>query len=319
MTSLRPVFPCLIDLHLRSTSVVTMVALFAAHPAVAGAQQRGMRNQTPTQQAIMVNGVWSAYVTQADVVQTVASGGGINAQVTVRGEMLGAPLMGLATAALAGTAGPAEVQLATLDLTRGTIIGTVKLPTAQIQEVSLPAANASNTAAGSFAVKFYPAAAQQEPPPAATLPSITTSPVVRQHMFRLDIDSVGSEFVMAVAPVIATALVAQATELAEKPATTELVTKRLTTGLVPTRPPPSPLVVTVRSGPTVQAVQQFAQWQRWFASGETRGGTLTFFAADLSPLLVERFSGLRVLSISSTSGVSTVTLGMTGVAVEKMP
>src|SRR6185312_9044791 len=209
MTSLRPVFPCLIDLHLRSTSVVTIVALFAAHPAVVGAQ-RGVRNQTPTQQAIMVNGVWSAYVTQADVVQTVASGGGINAQVTVRGEMLGAPLMGLAKAALAGTAGPAEVQLATLDLSRGTIIGTVKLPMAQIQEVSLPAANASNTAAGSFAVKFYPAAAQQEPPPAATLPSITTSPVVRQHMFRLDIDSVGGEFVMTVAPVIATGLVQQA-------------------------------------------------------------------------------------------------------------
>ena len=315
MTCIRSVFSFLIRAHMRSTTVVTMVALFAAHPAVA---QRGVRNQTPTQQAIMVNGLWSAYVTQADVVQTAAPGG-INAQVTVRGEMLGAPLMGLATAALAGKAGPAEVQLATLDLTRGTIIGTMKLPTAQVQEVSLPAANAGNTTAGSFAVKFYPAAAQQEPPPAAAMPSITMSPVVRQHMFRLDIDSVSGENVMTVAPVIATGLVQQAAELAEKPAATELVTKRLTTGLVPNRPPPSPLVVTVRSGPTVQAVQQFTQWQQWFASGATKGGTLTFFAADLSPLLVERFSGLRVISISSASGVSTVTIGMTGMGVEKMP
>jgi hypothetical protein len=292
MTSIRFAFPCLIDLHLRSTSLVTMVALFAAHPAVAGAQ-RGMRNQMPTQQAIMVNGLWSAYVTQADVLQTAAPDGKINAQVTVRGEILGAPLMGLATAALAGNAEPAEVQLATLDLTRGTILGTVKLPMAQIQEVSLPAANASSTAAGSFAVKFSPAAVAQEAPPAASLPSIALTPLVRQNMFRLDIDSVSGSYVMTVAPVV------------------------VTTGLVEKPPPPSPLVVTVRSGPTVQAQQQFAQWQQWFASGEPRSGTLSFLAADLRPILVERFSGLRVMSISSASGVSTVTIGMTGVGVDK--
>jgi hypothetical protein len=113
-------------------------------------------------------------------------------------------------------------------------------------------------------------------------------------MFRLDIDGVSGSYVMTVAPVV------------------------VTTGLVET-PPPSPLIVTVRSGPTVQAQQQFAQWQQWFASGVPRGGTLTFLGANLSPVLIERFSGLRVMSISSASGVSTVTIGMTGVGVEKTP
>jgi hypothetical protein len=267
------------------------MALSVIYPPVAGAQR--MRNQMPTQQAIMVDGTWRAWMKQADVLQTAAPGGGISPQLTVRGEILGAPLMSLVVAMLGGKPVSSEVQLETFDLNRGTGVSAWKLSGARIQEVTLPAADASNTGVGSFAVKFSQDAADQVAPPAATLPSIATAPVIRQNMFRLDIDSIGGSYVMAVAPVVVT------------PAPVEKGA-----GL-------PPLVVTVRSGLPVQAQEQFAGWQQWFASGQPRGGTLTFLAADLrTPVLVERFSGLRVTSISSAAAASTVTLAMTGMSIE---
>jgi hypothetical protein len=59
------------------------------------------------------------------------------------------------------------------------------------------------------------------------------------------------------------------------------------------------------------------RWQTWLASGQPRSGTLTFLAADLStPLFVERFSGLRVASITTVSGRPTFTLTMTGLSIQ---
>ena len=287
MTRARSIRISLVQLY---TTLACMALFFArATPARAQIQQ----SYATTKQAVMVNGVWSAWVQQADVQQTAVAGG-ISAQVTIRGAYLGAPLMNVLALALAGKAPEAKIQLATFNLTSSAPPATaLKFSRPQLLEIDLPTADAASADAASFAVKFSQTSPESGQAPAGQPGPTTKAQVILQRNFRLDIDSIPGSYVSAVAP-----LVIGAASIVKG-------------GGYP------PLVVSATALASSAHPDWMNKWQTWLASGQPRSGTLTFLSADLrTPLLVERFSGLRVASITTVSGRPTFTLTMAGVSIE---
>jgi hypothetical protein len=283
--SVRPFRP---RTNLPARSAIGLLVLLTATVAEAGAQ--GRRNTVPTQQAIAVNGSWSAWTNQANVSQTTSPAGGIATELTVESNTLGGPLMNLVSATLAGDMKAAQVQLGTYDMNRFAEVNSLILSGTRVQEIDLPALDASNPGAVAFTVKFSQAATEQGAG-SGGMPQIGAAQVIQSNHFRLDVDGLSGSYVATVGPLVVTAT--------EKGA----------------RFPP--LVVTIRSGTNAMAQQQVAEWQQWFTSAQPRNGTLTFLDPTMRrAVLVERFSGLRVTGISTTAGVSTVTMAMTGMGID---
>src|SRR5262245_9038213 len=147
-----------------SLARTAQVAAIASLTLIAGASPAHAQQYASTMQAVMVNGVWSAWMQQADVVQTANPKGGVNAQVTLRSNYLGAPLMELVTMVLAGKQIDAKVELATFSFNTGTPVTALHLVRPQVTEVNLPGADATTDGVGSFGVKFSQVPAESGAP-----------------------------------------------------------------------------------------------------------------------------------------------------------
>jgi hypothetical protein len=291
MTRVRSITVSPALLHTALTSATTCMSLLIAGATPARAQVQ--QSYATTKQAVMVNGVWSAWVQQADVQQTAVAGG-INAQVTIRGSYFGAPLMNLLAAALVGKAPEAQIQLATFNITSSAPPPTaLKFSRPQLLEIDLPTADAASADPATFAFRFSQTSPETAPAPAGQPAPVTKAQLILQRNFRLDIDSIPGAYVSAVGP-----LVIGAASIVKGGGYPPLVVS--SPALVPSSHP-----------------DWMNKWQTWLASGQPRSGTLTFLSADLrTPLLVERFSGLRLASITTVSGRPTFTLTMTGVSLQ---
>ena len=268
------------------------VAVVASLTSIAAASSAHAQQYPSTMQAVMVNGVWSAWMQQADVVQTANPKGGLNAQVTLHSNYLGAPLMELVTMALVGKQIDAKLELATFSFNNGAPLSALHLVRPQVTEVNLPGADATTDAVASFGVKFSQVPAESGTPSSGKPSATQKSNLIYTRNFRFDVDSLPGKPVVSVAPLVIPA-----------------------SAVVKAAPYPT-LIVSASPLANVAQQQWLAECQRWLASGQPRNGTLTFLSPNLTtPVLTERFTGLRVASIATVSGRPTVTLTMTAMSI----
>jgi hypothetical protein len=196
MTRARSISASPTPLQTHITLATALMALFMAGTSPARAQVG--QSYTTVRQAVMVNGVWSAWLQQADVQQTAITGG-ISAQVTIRGSYLGAPLMNVLTSALSGKAPEAQIQLAAFRISTSAPPATAfKFSRPQLLEIDLPAADAASTEAGAFVVKFSQTSPETGPAPAGQPNPVSKGQLILQRNFRLDIDSIPGAYVSTV-------------------------------------------------------------------------------------------------------------------------
>jgi hypothetical protein len=170
----------------------------------------------------------------------------------------------------------------------------LKIGTARIQEVDLPAANTTDSPV-MVGVTFAPALFESGKPTTGPMEANPLHVVLHSSYFRMQIDSLDAAYVMSVSGVAV----------------------RLPDALKGINLPQ--LVVTYNTSPTNAYKQAFVSGlQKWYQSQTTRNGMLTFYMPDLKTiLLVVRYRGLRVTSINTpTSGPSTATFAMTGISVQ---
>jgi len=258
-----------------------LIALTAGTTGSAGAQV------ATTKQGILVNGQWSAWIKQADVLQSAMSAGAMGAQVTIHATSLGTPLLGLMESALTGRPLPTKLQLATYTYQLAPVsalnVGT------QIQEIDLPGADANNTGIPAFTIKFAQGLAEQGKPAilAPPMDQPSTQPLRLNH-FRLNFGDLDANITRTIAPMSIT--------LGAK---------------VPD------LVITTNPPSTSLAYQAWSKGlQAWFQSRASRGGTLQYLSNDMmTTLFAVNFTGVVVKSIDTPTGApATVTLGLTGVS-----
>lgn len=266
----------------RSCFALTWLAALgniAAMPAVAKAQM----------QALMVNGVWSGWMSQGSLNQAPLPTGGLGAQVTVQTNYLGGPLLDFVTASIAGKVATAPMMYATYNsLLQG--MNAWKIGAARIQRVDLPAANAAIAGPTFVGVTFAPALYEAAGKPTSSPPGNPRGQALMSNLFHLQFDSLDATSAMAIASMpIFLPNVLKGENL--------------------------PQLVLTYSLVATSSSQAFDKGLRaWLASQTTRNGTLTFFMAGFTtPLLVEHFRGLRVVSINATSAGMVATFTMTGI------
>jgi hypothetical protein len=270
-----------------SFSVSRLIGGAAVAALAAGATGSAAAQVATTKQAIMVNGQWSAWVKQADVLQSAMPTGAMGAQVTIHATSLGTPLLGLMQSAVTGQLASTKLQLAAFTYQLAPVsalnVGT------RIQEIDLPGADASNTGIPAFTIKFAQGIAEQGKPASGTPPmEPPLTQALRLNHFRLKFGDLDAAYTRTIAPMTITA-----------------------GAKVPD------LVITTSASSTSPAYQLWAKGlQAWFQSRLPRSGTLIYLAPDMvTPVFVEEFTGVVVKSIDTpTAAPGTVTLGLTGVS-----
>ncbi len=267
-----------------STVLAVSISLLAA--GAAGGQ---IRTSTATRQGLVVNDQWN-WLSSADVFETKA-GTAVSMQLTVHVPRLGGSLLDLVSQTLSTKeAVVAKTQLVGVDVNGKPVISS-SLAKPRIQEIHLPAVDASNRNPVAFAVKFFPAIETDAAAPTTLAPSAT----VQESQAML-----ASNFSFATDSIWRTAF-----------SVDSMVVASPAPGVwtMPT------LAVVVRSdAATANALQ------KWLASGLPKDGTLTFLSPNLAtPLLIERFYGLRVQSMATVPEPANavqrmkVTMTMTGI------
>lgn len=269
-----------------ATMRVAAIVIAAGTPAAADAQSWNVQGVTS------MSTTWGAWVTGAQVLQTVLSTGGAAAQLTVQTSYLPTPLLDFIAATLGGKAPSTKLLLTTVSST-GTLSSLMSIGGTHLQEIDLPAADAGNIGPAPVGLTFAAASAAVGKPsvfPPGNLPGQD----LHARYFHLQFDSLDATTAMVVKSM-------------------KIVLPDALQGKLPQ------LVLTYSVSTTSGPSQTFANGlQKWFASQTTRNGTLTFFTSDFkTPLMVERFRGLRVLSINTINPAAPIaTFALTGISVQ---
>jgi hypothetical protein len=270
-----------------SYPVARLVGRAAFVALVAGVTASADAQVATTKQGILVNGQWSAWVKQTDVLQSAMTTGAMGAQVTIHATSLGTPLLTLMESALTGRPLATKLQLASYTYQLAPVsalnVGT------KIQEIDLPGGDASSTAIPVFTVKFAQGLAEQGKP-AILAPPMDQPPTqpLRLNHFRLNFGDLDANLTRTVSPMT------------------------ITPGAKV-----SDLVITTSPPSTSPSYQVWAKGlQAWFQSRTPRGGTLAYLSNDMmTTLFAVNFTGVVVKSIDTPTGApATVTLGLTGVS-----
>jgi hypothetical protein len=236
--------------------------------------------------ALMINTYWSGWMNQAQVLQTALPTGGTGAGISVQTSYLAPPLLDLIAQSMAGKLSTPALQLATYS-SNGQPLTLVKL-VSRIQQIDLPAVDASNTGPVLVGVKFAQAPFESGKP--TTFPPANPKvQVLRSSNFHLQFDSLDATTAISIAGM------------------SVVLPDVMKGGGLPQ--------LVLRYSATTGSAQTFIKGlQQWFQSQTSRNGTLTFLDTDLrTPILIVRYRGLRVVSNSVGTATPTATFTMTGI------
>ncbi|HEY2163159.1 MAG TPA: hypothetical protein VGH04_04175, partial [Gemmatimonadaceae bacterium] len=162
------------------------MAAAAAVPAAGKAQMS----------ALMINSYPAGWMNQAQVLQTALPTGGTGAVISVQTSNLAPPLLDLIAQSMAGKASTPALQLATYSAT-GQPLSLLKL-VSRIQQIDLPAVDASNTSPVFVGVKFAQAPFESGKP--TTSPPVNTrGQFLRSSNFHLQFDSLDATSAISIA------------------------------------------------------------------------------------------------------------------------
>lgn len=267
----------------RSSFALTQIAaagIIAAMPAVANAQM----------QAVMIGGVWSGWMSQGSVSQAALPTGGLGTQVMVKTNYLGGPLLDFITASIAGKVATTSLMYASYN-SLGQGLNAWKIGGARIQRVDLPTANAATAIPTFVGVTFGQALAEAGGKPTSGPPGNPRGQALQSNLFHLQFDSLDATTAMAI----------------------DSMPIFLPNVLKGENLPQLRLTYSVASTSSSQAFDKALH--AWLTSQTLRNGTLTFFTTGFTtPLLVEHFRGLRVVSINGAGASMVATFTMTGIS-----